>query len=293
MRISLHLGAHKTASTYLQAVLKRNGGWLAAQGHASFGPDRLRGDLRLPALNPRQPASRGGFAPLARALGDQTAAGRAVLLSEENLIGTTRPGLIAQGAQLYPQAELRLARLLGALEVTQAHLFMAVRNPPGFLISAFGQQLMAGKLITFERYCSGVDPLALRWSELVARLLALPQVAQVTLWRHEDHATVLPLVLAEMFGPHTAAGVALPDRTSHAGPSARAIEAALAQLAEDPQADPRKTLRRAMKRWPKSSAQLGPMPFDAALLTQARASYDADLAQMRGWRGVRVLMPPA
>ncbi|NYS26793.1 hypothetical protein HUK65_17645 [Rhodobacteraceae bacterium 2376] len=293
MRISLHLGAHKTASTYLQGILSRNAGRLGRRGHACFGPDRLRADLRLPSLGPGRRLQGAGFAPLAAALAQEAAAGRALLLSEENLIGTTRPGSIGRGAQLYPLAGDRLDRLLRGLQVQEAQLYLAVRSPLPFLVSAFGQQLMAGKLTDFDSYCAGVDPLALRWSELVARLVAVPRVAGITLWRHEDHAAVLPDVLARMFGPQTAATLRLPDRATHAGPSARAIDAAMATLRADPGAAPRKVMRQAMKRWPKSADHPGPMPFDAATLAGATAAYGADLAGLVGVQGVTVLDPAA
>jgi hypothetical protein len=47
-RIVLHLGAHKTATTYLQQTLKRNRAALAGAGISVFVPDDLRKDgLRL------------------------------------------------------------------------------------------------------------------------------------------------------------------------------------------------------------------------------------------------------
>ena len=291
MRISLHLGAHKTASTYLQGVLARNGDRLRDQGHACFGPDRLRHDLRLPALDPARPVQAAGFAPLGAALAQDAGAGRHPLLSEENLMGTTRPGSVAQGACLYPQAAPRIDRFLTAVQVSEVTLYLAVRSPLPFLVSAFGQRMMAGKLTDFDSYCAGVEPLALRWSDLVLRLVALPRVAQVIVWRHEDHADVLAQVLAHMLGPDVAGTLHLPRRATHAGPSARAIDEATAALQQQPAPEPRKAIRAAMKRWPKSAEFPGLMPFDAVTRARSDTEYVADIARIAALGGVTLLSP--
>ncbi|MCC5984126.1 MAG: hypothetical protein JJU42_07165 [Rhodobacteraceae bacterium] len=293
MRIGLHLGAHKTASTYLQRALKRQRDGLLRAGVAAFGPDRLRSDLRLPSLAEPDGARAADFAPLREAIAAEHAAGRRVLLSEENLLGTTRPGRIAHGAQLYPLAAPRVSAVLSGLGVTGARVFLAIRSPLPFLISGHGQQAKAGRLMAFGRYIDAVDPLALRWSDLVARLVSVRGVARVTVWRFEDHAAVLPAVLERMLGARAAPRLRLPARTSNSGPSARALDAALAALADDPARAPHDALRAAMAQWPKSRDHPGPAPFDSATLAQGAAAYDADMATLARLDGVDLLRPEA
>lgn len=293
MQIGLHLGAHKTATTYLQRALKRQRGGLLREGVAAFGPDRLRGDLRLPSLAAPDSTPAAGFAALREAITAEHAAGRRVLLSQENLLGTTRPGRIARGAQLYPLATARLAAAMSGLGVTGAEVFLAIRSPLPFLASGHGQQAKAGRLMPFARYLDGVDPLALRWSELVARLAALDGVTQVIVWRFEDHEAILPAVLARMLGARAAARLRLPARTSNTGPSARALDAALAAQRDDPARDPQDALRDAMTQWPKSPDCPGPTPFDSATLARGAAAYDADVARLASMDGVELLRPAA
>lgn len=290
MRIGLHIGAHKTGTTYLQRALKRRREELLHDGVAAFGPERLRRDLRVPSLAEPGAATPCAFAPLRDAIAAEAAAGRRVLLSEENLLGTTRAGRIARGAQFYPQAAARVGAMLTGLRETEATLFLAVRNPLPFLISGHGQQAKAGRLMPFARYLDGVNPLALRWSELVARLAALDGVAQVIVWRFEDHAAILPDMLGRMLGARAAARLRLPAQVRNPGPSARALYAALNALRDSPARDPRETLRDAMAEWPKGPDQPGPMPFDRAALAEGAAAYDADMTALAGLDKVSLIL---
>ena len=83
MRVILHIGAHKTATTYLQRRLDAHRTVLETQGVAYAGPDQLREHAarRLPFTAPHLVAVR---VALARARKQGAAR---LILSEENLLG--------------------------------------------------------------------------------------------------------------------------------------------------------------------------------------------------------------
>lgn len=110
--INIHIGAHKTASTHLQRLLLRNAARLSAKGCAYFGPNRLRHDLRLPPLCVDRPANARVIAPLVSDLRNAAARGQKLVVSEENILGTTRADIIARADRLYPDADGQIARFL-------------------------------------------------------------------------------------------------------------------------------------------------------------------------------------
>ncbi len=284
--LTVHLGAHKTATTHLQHSLGRARADLRRHGVAYFGPDLLRGRLRLPQLAAAKPAQPDA---LRAALARNRA--RRCVLSDENILGTTRADRVARGAQLYPDAGARVARLLASLGVQRALLCLGVRAPLAFIASAHGQQVNAGRFAPISAYCAGFDPDALRWSELAARLLAVPGVAGLVAWRFEDYPAVAPAVLDAMLGP--GAPVALLDGARLVGTSARAIAHARAQLAAAPDTDPRAAIRDARARYPKSGAHPAPRPFDDARLRADAERYAEDCARLAALEGVTLLRPGA
>ena len=291
----MHIGAHKTASTHLQSVLKANREVLRAQGCAYFGPDLLRGDLKLPRARAVQAVYEREIAPLRAAVDLARAEGARVLVSEENIHGGgPRPPLLAAGGVYYPQAEARVARLLEGLGARDVVLCLALREPVAHLVSGWGHQFLAGRPMSFAQYCADVEIAALRWSDLVVRLLGLRDVAQVLVWRQEDYGALAPRLLPALTGvaaealdwPEDLAG-----RASLVGPSARAMDAVPGILARNPELQPKQAVRRAMRRFPKSAQWPPPEAVPADLHAASRAGYAADWARLGAMPGVTCLTP--
>ena len=291
--INIHIGAHKTASTHLQRLLLRNAARLSAKGCAYFGPNRLRHDLRLPPLCVDRPANERVIAPLVSDLRNAAARGQNLVVSEENILGTTRADIIARADRLYPDADGQIARFLRLVGGRNATLYMAVRSPLSFINSAYVQQIKGGNLCDFETYVAGFDPPALRWSELVVRLLACPGVGRLVIWRFEDYAQVLPDILRHLLGAQAAAGLRLSSTPHQVGSSARAIEHARARLNADPALNPKTVVTEAEQLYPKSAQWPGPDAFGADVMAAGQQSYAHDLQALRAMARVTFLAPGA
>ena len=293
--VIVHVGAHKTASTHLQKLCLANRDTLAAQGCAYFGPDRLRGDLRMPALERTPRAIARKIAPFHAALQAELAAGQRVLISNENILGAPRPPVLADGGVLYPRAALNIDALLTALDLRDVTLCLALRDPLDLLVSAWGHQHMAGRPMPFEAFCDGLDPMALRWSELVARLLGCAGVAQIWLWRYDAYRDHALGIVAHLAGLAEGAVLNNPPVASSSnyltGPSARAIAALPKIMATHPDATAKDAMRKAMRRFPKSADLPGPLPFDAGQRAEGAACYAQDWAALQGWASVACLSP--
>ena len=112
MDIILHPGAHRTGTTTFQSYLRGAEGALTAQGLLAWEPRRTRKGLFHGLLDPPAcgcPTGRAeGRMRLATASATRQGA-TALIVSEENMLGTPRAGLRAQA--LYPDAATRLARV--------------------------------------------------------------------------------------------------------------------------------------------------------------------------------------
>jgi hypothetical protein len=266
----------------LQHGFSKARGILRQKGIAYFGPELLRGKLRMPRLagKPANPPE-----DLLAALHRNRKC--KLVLSEENILGTTRADLVARDQQFYPTAHARLERLLQALGCNNATLYLSIRAPLAFLTSAHGQQQNAGRFDPMEKYMAGITPDALRWSELAGRLAAVPGVARVVVWRFEDYPNIVPRVLDHMLG--RGRRFALPEQKRLVGTSARALEHARSILADDPSRNVTEVIREARAAYPKSDAFPGPTPFDPDALAADLGRYAEDCARLAAMAQVTFL----
>ncbi|MDD7970593.1 hypothetical protein [Roseinatronobacter alkalisoli] len=291
MRLHLHIGAHKTASTHLQRILRRNRALLDARGCACFGPAQLRRDLKLPPLSADIPSAPRVIAPLVGVLQQADARGQRLVLSEENILGTTRADIIAQGHRLYPGADAQLARFLRLVGARDVTLYLALRHPLSLITSGFVQQIKGGNLCDFGNYIAGYDPMALRWSELVARLATCPAVGRLILWRYEDYRQCLPYILAQLLGADRTAALRVSSAPRQIGSSARAIDHARARLQADPALNLKEVIAEAELLFPKSARWPGPAHFTPAMMTMAAQAYHDDLIALQSLHKVTFLTP--
>ncbi len=290
MRIVLHIGAHKTASTHLQLALARARPRLAERGVALFGPDELRrrglglpeylaGRLaEHPADDTDNPDLEAHAARLRAAF--DVSAGRLVL-SDENILGNAHNARMIREARFYPQAAERLRALAALLPLAAPAtltIALAIRDPASFLTSAYAQRLMSGRIEGFERYLSGLDPAQLSWAEALRRMqTALPDVEWVV-WRYEDYPSVAPAALSALLGE--AAELVEPgSNVAHPGMSAAAVAAVMAEadaLSAQDEATIRARVAALRAALPKG-ANPAYDPFDDATRTRIQAAHAKDL----------------
>lgn len=270
-------------------AMARAHGALQGHGVAYFGPDALRRrGLGVPEY-------------LSAATDDPDHAGRIrvalvvtstrLVLSDENLLGNAHNVELIRTARLYDRAGARLARLAPLLPQGQVVLALGIRNPAGFLTSAYAQRLMSGRVQSYGDYTEGLDPARLRWADLVKRLQAALPHAACHVWRYEDYPANAPLVLETLLGP--AAKSARPGPgVAHPGLSARAQEILMVEapaLAGQGEAVIKARVKALRAAWPKGAQHPGFQPHDAATLQRADAAYAEDCARIAAMPGVRAL----
>jgi len=289
LQIILHIGAHKTASTHLQMAMTRGRGALEGQRVAYFGPDELRRrGLGVPEYLSADVEDTAHGERIRAALATPCAR---LVLSDENLLGNAHNVEMIRTARLYDRAVARLARLAPLLPPGRVVLALGIRNPAGFLVSAYAQRLMSGRVQSYADYTRGLDPARLRWVDLIERLqTALPHAA-CHVWRYEDYPANAPRVLETLLGAAASAarpgpGVAHPGLSAQAHEILMAEAPALATQGEEVIKARVKALRTA---WPKGAQHPGFQPYDPAMLRRAEAAYSEDCACIATMPGVHAL----
>lgn len=285
MEISLHLGAHKTATTYLQTRLRRNAPMLAREGVAMPSLTQLRTTL-TPALGAA--TGRGMRARLARhrlagiaarLIAEARAAGaRRLLISDENLIGGCARTLAR--ASLYPDALARMEALAAALEGTRLTLLLSLRSYAGFYASAWGQRLRHGHYRPFDAALRARLVASPRgWPEVAAEIRAAFPAARLVLWRYEDLAAAERPALTAMVGD---AARRLPRLATRPLPgfSARAV-ALIEELASGRRTVPRGRVGEIAAAHPKGPGAPPFDPWSEAERAELAIRYAADLVAMR------------
>ena len=223
IKIIIHAGAHKTASTHLQNRVLENENLVVKSGCSYFGPEKIRDQ----------------FGTLWRALGRSDtpdeqerklaalAAGQPrLVISEENIIGGFKDLMNGPNrAILYPKAVERLARLAQLVAPNPLHIAMAVREPSSYYVSVYNQLLLSGRFQTWERFSKGLDPTAVKWSDILRPIAEIPGVAAVSIWRYEDYHRLLPQILNTLLGQPRPDIPLHMEKRMHEGLSERAVQA--------------------------------------------------------------------
>lgn len=293
-RLVLHLGAHKTASTHLQRCIEAQEAALARRGVLYMGPRHLRhAGLRL------QRVIEGGAPPaewrkrIGREVIALFAQADAIVISEENILGVSHDRRMLRDGVLYPDAAPRLDQALRSFRARGVDLFLGVRDPADFVVSAYGQFLMAGGRADFDAFRNGADVARLRWAELATRLLAVPGVRGCTLWRYEDYPSCLPQIVAAMLPGGQGAAISALEERMQPGFSARAHALLRAwqsgELAPPEGATLAGLAAEARARFPKGEDEPGLAPFPPEVRARSARAYAADLACLARLPGARLI----
>jgi hypothetical protein len=271
--VSLHIGAHKTASTHLQKTFEHNVDLLSEHGIGWLGPVQLRREGK-----PLSRRLKAGFA-------DILPEARRLVISEENLMGLQFSQVGSE--LLYPQAERRAGKLFDRMGGADVTVFLSVRDPAPWLASLYAHELFNGQVKPgFHSFLGSVRPAELRWAKLVRRL-QIAGANRVVVWRQEDYSAVLPDLLPMMLG------AALPivpiENRVNASLSAEAI-AMLESLGPDRE-DPRKTARQVKKAFPLRGPEDRFRPFSADTLAASAEAYADDLEALADLEDVTLLRP--
>ncbi len=194
MQIVFHIGANQTDEERLLKSLLKNGDVFSQQGIKVPGPGKYRRLLRETIKNLQGATpSKDTRDILIDAILDDEQANRLVM-SHVSFFGVAQ--WIFDGGEFYGLAERKLTGLRALFPDDELELHFAIRNPATFL-PAIMKEAKSNDINDFMR---GVDPMSLRWSNLITRIkTCLPDVP-LTVWCNEDTPMIWAQLIREMSG---------------------------------------------------------------------------------------------
>lgn len=222
MKIHLHAGAHKTATTHLQVVLRVNKPQLAEAGVTVATPPELEGwmrDFRAHQLLPS-----GARWILNHRLRRPAPDTDCWLFSEENFAG--RPGELLKRPTLFRDLPGRLVSMQQLFPHAQITLFFSIRSYESFLLSNYLELLRARGFFPWQEFYDPQRFAGYSWANLFDRICDVIPHKNIVLWRYEDFRILENRILARITGVDD--GEAMRARyevkTTRPSLSARAIE---------------------------------------------------------------------
>ncbi|MEL6548910.1 MAG: hypothetical protein AAFQ54_01565 [Pseudomonadota bacterium] len=194
MEIVYHIGAHETDEDRLLRCLLKNRESLAERGIAVPNPGRYRKLVRetLQAMaGGTQPAvSRDEM--LDAILGDDEA--DRVVMSNPNFCCIS--ARVFENGEFYSLGPSRVEAFGRLFERDKIELHMGIRNPATF-VPAVLKSLPEN---VRDQIRAEMDPLALRWSDVILRLREALPAAELTVWCNEDTPLIWSQVVQEVSG---------------------------------------------------------------------------------------------
>ena len=295
MRIVYHLGTHCTDDERLLRCLLKNRGMLAQQGIVVPGPTRYRTLLRETAVALKgQPASLDTQALVLEQIMEADRADRLILSWDSFL---SYPNWAMEGG-LYRSAGERVRAFSQIFPQIEPEFHLAIRNPATFLPALFDKQKAAkGGTKDFAAFMKGRDPLDIRWSAVVDRILDLNPGVPLTIWCDEDTPLIWPEVLQAVSGHAPDTVLENTHELLAQIMSADGLKRMQAYLASHVVTTPelrRKVLTAFLDKFAlpeKISVEVEVPGWTAATVTALSALYDQDVALIRATPGVRFIDP--
>ena len=169
---------------------------------------------------------------------------------------------------------------MGLIGAHPVRLLLAIRAQPSFIVSTYTEAIRSDGFLCFDRYLGKADLSALRWSELVARILNVRPDLHVTVWQYEDYTERLPNILAACLGSTAAVpldGLKMPEERIRPGLSGQAVDSIKAEQEALGRPLDRNRIEEIIAAFPKTPDCPAPQPLDLAQRQILEDNYSADL----------------
>lgn len=272
-RILLHLGIHKTATTYLQFLLHQNRTRLRREGIDILPLDRTR-EMLTWSLWDGKIETRERRQAVERVCPSQT-----LILSDENFLGIPRQ--IREG-RLYATAGTHLGRLADAVPNTRFEVLLTLREYSGFLTSMYGEYLRHNPFIPANRFLPATALKRLRWTPVVEAVAEVFGPCRITLaWFEDVRMNWQPIL--DWFGPGLTTKAA--DEESPTQRRASLSKPAVERLAAIAKTESPAAAQETLRTWQRAgSTPEGPTytPFSVRAAEAAQRRYEEEKARLQG-----------
>lgn len=294
--IYLHLGAHKTATTYLQTRMAINQGRIYRAGRAYWPLEQLRPRIEhgLTVLRNRHTARLGivrrlfarsdPFSELRR----MCQLSQPVILSDENMLGHASSSL---GGELYRDAEWRLGQIAVALGDQDFSVLLCIRAYPDFIASIYAEALRHGFHIPIDQLVRCNASLAGQWTKLADIVAAQFPGARITVWQFEDFRVLEPIILKKLTGLAEPQLLSLDAKLVRPSASARAVEEQAAKASAMSRHERVLSMAAIEDKYPLISKSDRFDPWTERQRASMTEAYQRDLEELASRPDVRLLSP--
>lgn len=220
----LHLGAHRTGTSYFQSFLGLNAGRLQDHGIKAVYPGRdgARGGalrLKLPERAAFDDRDLGrfeqGFRKQDRRHGLRSM--RNLLLSEENFPGNMQSH---HDGMLFPTVRERIAYLRGNVGKPVRRVLYVLRRYDEFYVSSYRKRLEFAKMPPFAELRPSLVAMRRGWADIVTDIQTGSETPEIVVARHEALPTAPRLLTALMPWLPVQGWIAPPGRVNASRPIA-------------------------------------------------------------------------
>lgn len=192
IEIAIHLGTPSVDDQQLLLSLSKDRAMLAENGVFLGRPRKYRKLIadRITDLQGRKSTLEGQHNFL-KSIVPRHQTGR-LILSGNKFLGA--PSWMLNGRRLYQYAGKNTARLRTLFPGDVCEFFLPIRNPASFIPKVFLSQ----KEKSYEEFIDGMDLRNIRWSDVLADILAENPGCQICVWCNEDTPFIWPDILREI-----------------------------------------------------------------------------------------------
>jgi hypothetical protein len=267
-RILLHIGAHKTATSYMQKKLALNVDLLARRG-IHYDPLETFRKGFTPLLN-EEATRENDYVKLLNG----KAKTMALLISEENIMGV--PGDLPREHKYYIRIRQRLARTAELFHTATPEIFLSLREYASFAVSMYSEYIRHQKYLPFAEYRAIFEASNFSWLSVIDEIFEAVPGARLTLWDFSDFRNIEKQVFQSMLGfdPDIFENPVGPVRESFSEVAIRAIEVLSGALKHD---EVKKLVNPIARNLPKGDLYPPFDPLEAPTKAVLKAQYKADL----------------
>lgn len=194
MQIVYHIGANCTDQDRLLKSVLKNSESFSEQGIKAPGPGKYRRLIResIQRLDGVPPAD-GSRDILLDAILDDEKCDRLVLSHAQFICIHSR---VFENNTFFEQAEVKLSGLRDLFPEDDIEIFLGLRNPATFVPALFAESQKPN----FTAFMQGIDPMQLRWSDLITRIRTTLPHSKLTVWCNEDTPLIWAQLIRELAG---------------------------------------------------------------------------------------------
>ncbi|MGM0826319.1 MAG: sulfotransferase domain-containing protein [Pseudomonadota bacterium] len=187
--IYLHLGAHKTASTYMQRFFKANERLFKRRDVELVFKKKLMRNGMGKLFRWHYKVSRGrnaafpqAFKSYLESLGDSKS--ESIFISYEGLLGRMD---LSKTKTIYPSCHLSVNHLADSFSNKNVKVVFCIRNYADFIESSYKWLVGSGRSLSFDEYIREVDLEKISWLPIIEALIETFGKNNVVFWRYEDY----------------------------------------------------------------------------------------------------------